>query len=642
MPSPGEVVDSSGSKYLAILNTDVFVNPSENDYHLKNNSRAINAGVDPESFFPHDIFPDFNWNIDMDGTTRPIGSGWDIGAYEYTVQVNSTITVSPTSLSFGNVINNTISGEQTYTLTGSNLSPASGNIIVTASTGYTVSKTSGSGYASSVTCAYTSNTLSTTIYVMFSPMAVQSYTGNITNAGGGATTQNVAVSGTGVSATTAALTINPTSLSFGNVIINTSKELTYTLTGLNLSPASDSLTITAPTGFTISTVSGSGFTSSKRIAYSGGTLSAKTIYVMFSPMAVQSYTGNITNAGGGATTQNVAVSGTGVSATTAALTINPTSLSFGSIIINTSKELTYTLTGLNLSPASDSLTITAPTGFTISTVSNSDFTSSKRIAYTNGILQPIPKIIYVGFSPADVQSYIGNITNEGGGAAAQNVSLSGIGVSATAPSLATNPTSLSFNDVTIKTLSPEKTYILTGSNLLPVSGNSTVTAPTGFQVSKTSGTDFDSSLTIAYSGGILAATTIYVRFFPTVVQSYTGSVVNTGGSAEAESVYVSGSGISASDVEESGISEIFKLGQNYPNPFNPSTQIQFVVPSDGHVRIRVYNCLGQIVATPFEGEAKSGHYQTVQIDGTSLRSGVYFYCIEHRGQRITKQMVLIK
>ena len=83
MPSPGEVVDSSGSKYLAILNTNVFVNPSERNYHLKSDSKAINAGVDPESFFPHDIFPDFNWNIDMDGTTRPIGSGWDIGAYEY-------------------------------------------------------------------------------------------------------------------------------------------------------------------------------------------------------------------------------------------------------------------------------------------------------------------------------------------------------------------------------------------------------------------------------------------------------------------------------------------------------------------------------------------------------------------------------
>jgi hypothetical protein len=86
----------------------------------------------------------------------------------------------------------------------------------------------------------------------------------------------------------------------------------------------------------------------------------------------------------------------------------------------------------------------------------------------------------------------------------------------------------------------------------------------------------------------------------------------------------------------------FDVTQNYPNPFNPSTKIQFIVPSDGHVRIRVYNCLGQIVATPYEGEAKAGQYQTVQIDGTSLSSGVYFYSVEHKGQLIAKRMVLIK
>jgi hypothetical protein len=86
----------------------------------------------------------------------------------------------------------------------------------------------------------------------------------------------------------------------------------------------------------------------------------------------------------------------------------------------------------------------------------------------------------------------------------------------------------------------------------------------------------------------------------------------------------------------------FSVSQNYPNPFNPSTKITFVVPSDGYVRIRVYNCLGQIIAVPFEGEAKAGRYQTVQIDGTSLSSGVYFYCIEHRGQRIMKRMALVK
>jgi hypothetical protein len=86
----------------------------------------------------------------------------------------------------------------------------------------------------------------------------------------------------------------------------------------------------------------------------------------------------------------------------------------------------------------------------------------------------------------------------------------------------------------------------------------------------------------------------------------------------------------------------FAVSQNYPNPFNPSTKIKFVVPTDGHVRIRVYNCLGQIVTTPFEGDVKASQYQTVGIDGTRLSSGVFFYSIEHRCQQITKRMVLIK
>jgi hypothetical protein len=98
------------------------------------------------------------------------------------------------------------------------------------------------------------------------------------------------------------------------------------------------------------------------------------------------------------------------------------------------------------------------------------------------------------------------------------------------------------------------------------------------------------------------------------------------------------------EVEKQGeeVPQMLNVLQNYPNPFNPTTKIQFTVPSNGFARVRIYNCLGQIVAVPFEGEAKADRFQTVQIDGTSLSSGVYFYCIEHRGQRIAKQMVLIK
>jgi hypothetical protein len=98
------------------------------------------------------------------------------------------------------------------------------------------------------------------------------------------------------------------------------------------------------------------------------------------------------------------------------------------------------------------------------------------------------------------------------------------------------------------------------------------------------------------------------------------------------------------EVEKQGeeVPQMLNVLQNYPNPFNPTTKIQFTVPSNGYARVRIYNCLGQIVAVPFEGEAKAGRFQTVQIDGTSLSSGVYFYSVEHKGQLIAKQMVLIK
>ena len=45
---------------------------------------------------------------------------------------------------------------------------------------------------------------------------------------------------------------------------------------------------------------------------------------------------------------------------------------------------------------------------------------------------------------------------------------------------------------------------------------------------------------------------------------------------------------------------------NYPNPFNPSTKVQFTVPENGDVRLRVYNVIGQEVATLFEGAAEAG------------------------------------
>jgi hypothetical protein len=130
--------------------------------------------------------------------------------------------------------------------------------------------------------------------------------------------QNVVISGTtSGTSLSSGLTVNPTSLAFGNVVINTTlSEMTYILSGTSLTPASGNISISAPAGFQISTTSGSGYSSSLNVAYSGGALSSTFIYAKFLPAVVQGYGGNITNSGGGGTTQNVAVTGTGVQNTT--------------------------------------------------------------------------------------------------------------------------------------------------------------------------------------------------------------------------------------------------------------------------------------------------------------------------------------
>jgi hypothetical protein len=66
------------------------------------------------------------------------------------------------------------------------------------------------------------------------------------------------------------------------------------------------------------------------------------------------------------------------------------------------------------------------------------------------------------------------------------------------------------------------------------------------------------------------------------------------------------------------------LSQNYPNPFNPSTRISFILPQSSMVSLRVFNTLGQLVATLVDGRKESGSYQ-VQWNVSNVPSGIYFY-----------------
>ena len=126
---------------------------------------------------------------------------------------------------------------------------------------------------------------------------------------------NTLFPGTGTQTTLAVSTIvvDPASLAFGGVEINTTSiERTYSLSGATLTPASGTITVTAPPGYQVSATSGSGFASSVDVQYSDGTLAATTIYVVFSPTNLTSYPGSIAHTGGGASAESVSVSGTGI------------------------------------------------------------------------------------------------------------------------------------------------------------------------------------------------------------------------------------------------------------------------------------------------------------------------------------------
>ncbi len=90
-----------------------------------------------------------------------------------------------------------------------------------------------------------------------------------------------------------------------------------------------------------------------------------------------------------------------------------------------------------------------------------------------------------------------------------------------------------------------------------------------------------------------------------------------------------------------GLPEAFAIEQNYPNPFNPTTLINFAVPEAAHVSIKVYNLLGQEVAT-LVNEVRDAGNHTVNFDATNLSAGVYLYVMQSADFSVTKRMTLLK
>jgi hypothetical protein len=374
-----------------------------------------------------------------------------------------TASLNPTSLTFAAQNVGTTSGSQAITVTntgGANLvlgtTPTGlsganpGDFLVTSNT----SCTPGLSIAPNGTCV---------VSISFTPTAAGTRTATLTitdNSGGTAgATQTAPLTGTGASGAPPTAQLNPTSLTFAAQTVNTtSPAQTVTLTnagGANLVLAATPFAFGSVAAGDYAAATGTTCTASLSIA-PGGTC---IVNVTFTPAAAGSRPATLTftdNSGGTpGSTQQVVLSGTGTAAATPTASLNPTSLTFPSQIVNTTsspKSVTLTNTGgsnLVLGATAAAIVGTNPGDFAIVTGTTTCTTNLSIVP--NGTC-----VINITFKPTATGARAASLTitdNSGGVAGTtQSVPLSGTGTSGGAAATL-NPTSLTFAAQTVNTTS---------------------------------------------------------------------------------------------------------------------------------------------------------------------------------------------
>jgi len=113
-----------------------------------------------------------------------------------------------------------------------------------------------------------------------------------------------------------------------------------------------------------------------------------------------------------------------------------------------------------------------------------------------------------------------------------------------------------------------------------------------------------------------------------------------------DTIRVIGGKKSETEGEKQITQPIFGLSQNYPNPFNPETTIEYDIPEDCHVILKIYNLAGQLIKTLVNEYQTAGHYTIIwhgdNEAGQEVTSGVYFYRLQAGDKAAIKKMVVLK
>lgn len=405
------------------------------------------------------------------------------------------------------------------------------NTGCSAITAYGIEYSTTSGFANGTGTPVASTNLAggnfTSALAGLSPTTTYYYHAFATNAGGtGYGTEQSFVTLT-PSISTSALT------AFGNVCTNTTAgPNSFTITGSNLTAAN--VTVAALAGYTYSTTAGGTYTATLSLTQPGGAYSQQ-IFVRFTPTAIQSYNGNIAVNGGGIIAPvNVAASGAGVNTAATVTTGAATAIT----------QTTATTAG---SITANGCSAVTAYGIEYSTTNNFANGSGTQVASTNIAAGNFTSALS-GLTPSTVYYYKAFATNSAGTVWGTQQTFT-----TTAPTLSV--TSLTgFGDVCVNTTVGPNSFTITGVALSTV--NISIGALAGYTYSTTAGGTYSPSLSLVQPGGAYSQQ-IFVRFTPTLVQSYNGNIAVGGGGAATTNVAATGNGINTlATVTTGGISTL--------------------------------------------------------------------------------------
>jgi hypothetical protein len=196
-------------------------------------------------------------------------------------------------------------------------------------------------------------------------------------------------------------------------------------------------------------------------------------------------------------------------------------------------------------------------------------------------------------------------------------------------------------------LSVKKTVVFGKVELTKLEDTTVTIANNGFDTLKIASiTSSNSVFTVNPTTKILApgqSFTDTIRFAPTALFGAAAKIIILSNAPTSpDTISVSGTGSPITGVDETGNQpKAYALSQNFPNPFNPTTQLKYSIKENGLVTLKVYDVLGQEVATLFVGQQTAGDY-TATFDGSKLASGIYFYRLQAGSFSQTKKMILMK